>query len=219
MRFLRFLLPLKFVLHANGMEIIQRRVGPLIGPAGLPWSSPLKIPTLKAVELSPSSMFVPSGERMMMTQVIPAPPVIQNSAFFNLHLTSSCQAIPPFPFVLLRNLYISVPETGTGALIPLLGAALLSSPLTKDEPGPHECKRSRTVPPNHELPWPKALARTVARTLARTFARTKSLPIHVRQGGKDFFTPFGGKGSLQLLAGQFGYRPASFNPLLFPIFL
>ena len=33
----------KQLLIPNGMEIIQRRVGPLIGPAGLPWYTPLKI--------------------------------------------------------------------------------------------------------------------------------------------------------------------------------
>src|SRR4051812_27768751 len=35
------------------MEIIQRRVGQLIGPAGLPWYTPSKSSTLKAVESIP----------------------------------------------------------------------------------------------------------------------------------------------------------------------
>jgi hypothetical protein len=52
------------------------------------------------------------------------------------------------------------------------------------------------------------VANAVARTLARTLAKTKFLFINVWQGGKDFLPPFGGKGFLQLLAWQFGSRPA-----------
>jgi hypothetical protein len=51
----------KLGFHANGMEIIQRRVDPLLGPAGLPWYIPLKINTLKGLKPSPVFHFIPGA--------------------------------------------------------------------------------------------------------------------------------------------------------------